>query len=54
VPKNKVQALWFGMQIPSNAKTGKYKGRWKFTSYSVPKIVKVEIMSIKTFSIGQR
>lgn len=26
VPKGKVQALWFGMQIPENAKPGRYEG----------------------------
>lgn len=50
VPKNKVQALWFGVQIPSDAKTGKYKGEVEIlASNSVPKIVKVEINVDKNF-----
>lgn len=44
IPRNKVQALWCGMQIPQNAKTGIYKGSVTLTAEGIaPRILPVEI-----------
>lgn len=44
VPKNKVQALWCGIQIPENAEPGIYKGKVTLTAEEVsPQMIDVEI-----------
>lgn len=44
VSANKVQALWFGVQIPENAKSGKYKGKLTVSPTGVEeKIIDIEI-----------
>lgn len=44
VPANKVQALWFGVQIPENAKSGKYKGQLSVSSLGTDeKFIDIEI-----------
>ncbi|MGV8093769.1 MAG: glycoside hydrolase domain-containing protein [Mangrovibacterium sp.] len=44
VPQGKVQALWFGMQIPEDARPGRYEGEITIAAKNCPpKIVKVKI-----------
>ena len=44
VPKGNVQALWCGIQIPKNAKTGTYIGVVTLTSKGgAPKVIKISI-----------
>lgn len=45
VPEGNIQALWCGVQIPENAKSGTYRGSVTFSANGVaPKIIPVEIV----------
>lgn len=50
VPKEKIQALWCGVQIPDNAKTGTYKGQAILTAKgTTPQVIDLKIDVSKQF-----